>query len=249
MKTLYISALSLLVLLSCTDSKKQFVGNWIEIMPENPLITQGVTLNEDGTAASIGMETLKYSKWELDKESVILWGESIGNGQTISFSDTLKIVTITPDSLSLSSNGSYQLNYYRVATLADVKPFNVLDSLKTNPDLGDLMTRTFQGLLPAADGPGINYAVTIYNQQHSGDGVYNMVQTYLEAENGKDKSFQTVGRVYTLRGPEDSTIYQLVPFGWGETSQFMYLGDSLVIVGADLKKIESSLNYTLTLEK
>lgn len=249
MKTFYISALSLLVLISCTDSKKQFVGNWIEIMPENPLITQGITLNEDGTATSIGMETLKYHKWKLENESVILWGESIGNGLTFNFSDTLKIATITPDSLSLSSNGSYQFNYYRVATLADVKPFNVLDSLKIITDLGDLMTRTFQGTLPAASCPGINYTVTIYNQQHSGDGVYNMVQTYLEAENGEDKSFQTVGRVYTHRDSTDNTLYQMVPFGWGETSNFIYLGDSLVMVGQDQKKIESTLNYTLTLKK
>lgn len=248
MKPFFISALSLLVLFSCTDSKKQFVGNWIEIMPANPMIVQGVTLNEDGTAASIGMKTLLYTKWELDKESIILWGQSIGNGQTIDFSDTMNVVKITPDSLTLGKYGMYQISYYRVASLADVKPFNVLDSLKTSSDLGDVVNRTYCGLLPSASGEGIQYAVTIYNQQHSGDGVYNMKLTYLGADNGNDKDFDSVGRLYTLKGTKDETYYQLAPFGYGESTNFLYLGDSLVMVGQDFQRAQTELNYTLTLK-
>lgn len=248
MKTFFISTLSLLMLFSCTDNKKQFVGNWIEIMPANPMIVQGITLNEDGTASSIGMKTLLYNKWELNKESIILWGQSVGNGQTIDFSDTMNVVKITPDSLTLGKFGMYQISYYRVATLADVKPFNVLDSLKTSSELGDVVTRTYNGLLPAASGEGIQYTITIYNQQHSGDGVYNMKQTYLGADNGQDKDFDSAGRVYTLKGTKDETYYQLAPFGYGESTNFLYLGDSLVMVGQDFQRAQTELNYTLLLK-
>lgn len=70
-------ALSLIALGACSDYKKEIVGSWIEVMPSDMNFIQGVTLKDDGTALSIGMETLKYSKWELDGKSLLLSGESI----------------------------------------------------------------------------------------------------------------------------------------------------------------------------
>lgn len=55
--------------------------------------------------------------------------------------------------------------------------------------LGPEMLRTYEGLLPAADGPGIRYELTLENREHSGDGTYRLAITYFEAENGRDTTF------------------------------------------------------------
>ena len=73
---------------------------------------QGVELKADGSARSVNMATLLYDSWKLEKESVILHGTSIGNGVSGEFSDTLGIVKLTSDSLSLQK-GSLVLHYSR----------------------------------------------------------------------------------------------------------------------------------------
>ena len=50
----------------------------------------GIDLGVEGEAASIGMATLVYTVWELQGEAdrILLKGQSIGNGQTIDFTET-----------------------------------------------------------------------------------------------------------------------------------------------------------------
>lgn len=254
MKSIIATCFLTALLLSCNSiNKDQFVGNWIEVMPANPQIVQGVTLNADGSASSIGMATLLYEKWKPEADNMlILWGKSVGNGQTIDFSDTLNIIKVTPDSLILGKFGSYRICYTKAADLNNIKPFNVLDSLKLQQDCGEVIERKYQGILPAASCPGIEYTLFIHNQQHSGDGVYKLTQRYIEAEDGKDKSVISYGRQYTLRGDAvnpDAVVYQLVPFGWGETVNFLLEDNNLVLLNAKLERAKSELNYTLTLQK
>lgn len=129
---------------------------------------------------------------------------------------------------------------------------NILDSLHPEPECGDIVHRQFVGILPAASGPGIEYTLTIYNQMHSGDGVYCLTLNYLEAENGKDAKFTTYGRRYTLRGDAtdmNSVVYQLVPYNNNEQEVNLLLlpnGD-LELLNSKLERAESQLNYTLKL--
>ncbi|CDB10999.1 putative uncharacterized protein [Bacteroides sp. CAG:633] len=231
-------------------NERDFTGNWIEVMPANPQIVQGVTLNADGTASSIGMATLKYESWSLSGDRLILNGKSIGNGQTIDFSDTLDVVKLTPDSMTLGRSGSYRIDYYRTAEVI-VAPQDkaLLDSLKKAEGTGELQTRIYRGTLPAASCPGIVYDITLYNYEHSGDGVFRARLTYLEAENGQDRTFEYCGRQYTLRGnavDKDATVFQFVPFDKEEeTMNFLFLGDKLTMLDRELKPIDSELNYTL----
>ena len=76
--------------------------------------------DKSGVASSIGMATLVYTKWEVKSDSMILWGKSIGNGQTIDFSDTLHILKITNDSLILETNYNYINRYYKVKDLDSI---------------------------------------------------------------------------------------------------------------------------------
>ena len=97
-------------------TENDLIGNWIEIMPVNVQFTQGVTLQKEGVASSIGMATLKYESWELkDGKSLILNGQSIGNRQTISFSDTLSVISLQNDTLTLGKGDKYRIQYTRQA--------------------------------------------------------------------------------------------------------------------------------------
>ena len=84
-------------------------------MPINgqPGEVQGIKLEENGEASSINMHTLVYKEWEQQGDQLYLTVKSIGNGIEIEGVDTLKIDKLTPDSLVLSSNYGYSLEYVR----------------------------------------------------------------------------------------------------------------------------------------
>lgn len=116
--------------------------------------------------------------------------------------------------------------------------------------LGPETERVYEGLLPAADGPGIRYRLVLHNREHSGDGTFALTMTYLEAENGKDESFDSEGKWGTLRGSKDdpnATVYQLNIGEPDKAMNFLYLKDSLVMLNDSLERAVSPLNYTLKL--
>lgn len=93
-----------------THTTSMLIGEWIEPIPGMANKTQGFKLDKKGKASSINMHTLKYEKWKQLKDSLILEGKSIGNGQTLSFSDTFLIKKISADSLILQKD-KLILNY------------------------------------------------------------------------------------------------------------------------------------------
>lgn len=78
-------------------------GEWTQPVNGMPGKVQGMLLAADGKASSIDMATLLYESWSREADRLILSGKSLGNGQTISFSDTLRIDRLTADSLILSA--------------------------------------------------------------------------------------------------------------------------------------------------
>ena len=107
--TLCIAAAVSLTSCSPKSQKEELCGIWVQPIPSSHIV-QGVELKADGSARSVNMATLRYDRWELEKESIILHGLSIGNGVSGEFSDTLSIVKLTPDSLILQK-GSLVLEY------------------------------------------------------------------------------------------------------------------------------------------
>ena len=59
------------------------------------------------------------------------------------------------------------------------KPVNMRDSLKLDPKKGAVVQKKYKWTIPAADGPGIVYDLTLFYQQDSDDGVYELDATYL----------------------------------------------------------------------
>ncbi len=113
-----------MVLFSCSEDKN-IMGDWIQVMPSNLPYIQGVKIQEHGTAESIGMATLIYEKWSKHDNKLILCGKSIGNGQTIDFCDTLKILKLSKDSLITSGGQNYVVKYYKVNNLSDTEGYNL----------------------------------------------------------------------------------------------------------------------------
>ena len=125
------------------------------------------------------------------------------------------------------------------------------DSSAADSSLGDWQERTYEGVLPAADTPGIRYTLTVRNREYSGDGIFVLAMTYLEAENGKDETVAYTGRRFTQRGSaddKDAVVWQLVA---DDGTVFNFLvskeGTSLTLLNDKFEKPQSGLNYTLRL--
>lgn len=118
-----------------------------------------------------------------------------------------------------------------------------------DPALGKMVVDTYSGLLPAASGPGIQYTLSIRHQEHSGDGRFRLLMTYIEADNGKDTTFVYKGRRFTQRGTmgdKDATVYQLITDDRKETFLFLRENeDTLLLLNEQYEKPKSRLNYRL----
>ena len=99
-------------LLACACTQADIVGEWTQPVPGMEDMTQGFVLEQGGTASSINMATLQYEKWERQGDLLILSGKSIGNGQTLDFSDTMRIDLLTDTELTLTK-GNLTLEYTR----------------------------------------------------------------------------------------------------------------------------------------
>ncbi|MEG2366093.1 MAG: lipocalin family protein [Alistipes sp.] len=87
-------------------------GEWVEPNPIDVAQQQGFSIKQDGSVEMINMATLAYKTWDFDLKDLILHGQSIGNGQTIDFADTMNVTKLDADSLILSQDGGV---VYRMA--------------------------------------------------------------------------------------------------------------------------------------
>lgn len=87
-------------------------GKWVEPVPGMEKMEQGICLEQGGKASSINMATLQYEAWVKQGDKLLLSGQSIGNGQTIVFTDTMTIEKLTDTELVLR-HGEMTINYHR----------------------------------------------------------------------------------------------------------------------------------------
>lgn len=110
MKKLLFMCLGLI--LSACGENASIEGKWVEPAPNMPEIKQGFSLEQGGVAESINMATLQYYAWEVKDNRLILSGKSIGNHQTIDFTEEYEIASIDDDKLVLK-NGDYVREFIR----------------------------------------------------------------------------------------------------------------------------------------
>ncbi len=120
MKALHSAFLSatILTMASCMRPDKERVnhahlaGTWQQPVPGIPHMHQGFTLLPDGSARSENMATLRYTSWSISADTLLLTGESLGNGLSFTFTDTLTFTLTHPDTL-LINNGGFIEGYTR----------------------------------------------------------------------------------------------------------------------------------------
>lgn len=114
-------------------------------------------------------------------------------------------------------------------------------------------TVTYTGVLPAADAEGIDYTLTL-SYDNATDGTYTLSEKYL----GKsDAAFNSNGKFTLYTGTAsspDQKYIKLTPATTGDTPAdelyFVVDNDSTItLTGANLKKADSPLNYSLTVKK
>lgn len=109
--SLALGSIFITSLVGC-QSESTLQGEWVEPIPGMSGQYQGFVLKNDGVASSINMATIQYEQWKQEGDLLLLSGKSIGNHQTIAFTDTLSINKITKDSLMLKK-GSNTYTYSR----------------------------------------------------------------------------------------------------------------------------------------
>lgn len=130
-----------------------------------------------------------------------------------------------------------------------MKRIGLQERSDVDPELGPWRQVHFSGVIPAASCPGIRYDVMVRHREHSGDGRFYLVRTYLQAENGRDVSFESLGVRRTERGTADDpdAVVWILAGDDGRTERFRYdvRAGTLTLLGQGLKRIDSSMNYTL----
>ncbi len=119
MKKLFILAMVAACAVCCKSNQKELAGIWVQPIPgqTGQAAIQGIALNPDGTATSVNMHTLLYTSWEVDGNKLILRGESLGNGQTIPFTDTLTIDQRTSMETLVLHDGDNEIVFSRVEAM------------------------------------------------------------------------------------------------------------------------------------
>lgn len=88
------------------------VGKWLKPI-EGQNGEDGIHIKENGIAESINSATLVYESWMCDDNKITLIGESIGNGQTIDFSETYTIDKVDNNTLILISDDGTVTSYHK----------------------------------------------------------------------------------------------------------------------------------------
>ena len=108
----------------------------------------------------------------------------------------------------------------------------------------------YEGILPAADGPGIQYVLSVDSIGPDGESGYTLVTTYLDAEGqGKNKSFTSTGKRQIIQKDVNNnkkTAYKLTPNDGEAPVYFVVVNDTtLRLVNDSLQEAVSDLNYDI----
>ena len=110
----------------------------------------------------------------------------------------------------------------------------------------------YEGLLPAADGPGIQYVLSVDSVGPDGESGYTLVTTYLDAEGQRKEQRASLPKVKNKVIKKDSeqqtkkTAYKLTPSDGDAPVYFVVVNDTtLRLVNDSLQEAVSDLNYDI----
>ncbi len=111
-------------------------------------------------------------------------------------------------------------------------------------------TEVYKGTLPAADGPGIDYVLTLNAATDDMDAMYTLDMTYIDAEDqGQNKTLTSKGKQETIQKVVDNkpvTAVKLTPKDGEAPMYFVIVNDTtLRLVNDSLQEADSNLNYDI----
>lgn len=97
---------------SLFGDRKQYdiIGTWVVDTNE---VESGFQCGKHGIAASIKNSTKQYNSWELNKGKLILRGKLFANDRVHDFCDTLHIVTLNSEKLTVSESNE-TTHYHKI---------------------------------------------------------------------------------------------------------------------------------------
>lgn len=122
-----LSFLSIVLLAACasmpavepntSDAMEQvqpsLMGTWVQTIEGMEPAEQGFSLLDSAMATSVNMETLKYTHWKQQGDTLMLFGLSIGNGVSYAFTDTCHFQLTHTDTLVLKYSFGKQVFWRR----------------------------------------------------------------------------------------------------------------------------------------
>ncbi|MEY8687973.1 copper resistance protein NlpE N-terminal domain-containing protein [Bacteroides sp. AN502(2024)] len=111
-------------------------------------------------------------------------------------------------------------------------------------------TAVYKGTIPAADGPGIDYVLTLSDATDGMDAMYTLDMTYLDAEGqGQNKTFTSKGKQETIQkvvNQKTVTAVKLTPNDSEAPMYFAIVNDTtLRLVNDSLQEADNNLNYDI----
>ncbi|MCF0195020.1 MAG: hypothetical protein HUK00_07595 [Bacteroidaceae bacterium] len=88
------------VMVNMTELRRQWQSNG-----------QGFSLAADNTASPVGKSAPRYLRWHLHRDCILLTREMSGEGATTEVTDTMRIVSLSPDTLVLSDHFGDHITY------------------------------------------------------------------------------------------------------------------------------------------
>ena len=112
------------------------------------------------------------------------------------------------------------------------------------------VTEVYEGTLPAADGPGIDYVLTLNAATDGVDTTYTLDMTYLDPEGqGKNKTFSSKGKQQTIQKVVNKKPTKAVKLTQNDGEAPMYFvivnDTTLRLVNDSLQEAVSDLNYDI----
>ena len=202
-KTVFKGVCGIMLALAFTAcSETSIEGSWVEPVPGMEQMMQGFKLEKNGKASSINMSTLQYETWERSKNLLILTGKSIGNSQTITFSDTLTIEELTTEKLVLKKGNA---TFYYQKTV-DVKQENEIPVDTHTAEISLDYYGTYKGTLPAADCPGINVTLTLNKNK-----TFSKTEEYIDRDTFNSAGTYNINGnyLYTIDERQDTVFYKV----------------------------------------
>ena len=102
------------ITIDTTDQvQPSLLGTWVQTIEGMRPTEQGFSLMDSAKATSVNMETLKYTHWEQQGDTLMLSGLSIGNGVSFAFTDTCRFQLTNTDTLVITYRYGKQVFWRR----------------------------------------------------------------------------------------------------------------------------------------